>query len=201
MIVTIIELSDDGKEEFVGSGFIIESGLLITAGHTFFEGNEKKSSTFYARVNDICFKLSNSLHDEYLKKEIGYNKHDVTYYDLYVFKVPENIGVHSELRLSNNIDFNMSVDLVGFCTSETEFNKKEGIILNHRESVTNISFYDSNIRTFKNCFRVDVTVEHKMSGGPVLKGNDVLGMIVFGFPGTGTTAIKSSHIIEILSTL
>jgi hypothetical protein len=196
MVVPVIEVNGVQKE-ILASAFIIDQGLIITAAHTFFdEKGNKKSTQFKIKVGESFYHLGKPIYEEYQQLGQKYAKTDFIYKDLSIFHLPINIEYNSELTLSTNYDYNSPVSLVGTPDSDSVVKTISGFIQNQKESATNIEPGGSNMRYFNNCFRINKSVDDGFSGGPVIMGNQVYGMIVFGSPEKGTTAIKSEYILE-----
>lgn len=195
MIIPIIKLTE-AKREVVASAFIIDR-LIITAGHTFHDDHENRLSNQYEfKIGGQFYPLGKPIHDEYRMKSTKYLSSDYIYEDLYLFKLPENVEYNSEQSLSQKCVFNKQISFMGYPNSELKAITETGRILDCRQSGTNLTNGDSNMRYFQNCIRVDTAVDEGFSGGPVFSDNEVYGMVVFGFPGCGTTAIKSEYILE-----
>jgi len=191
MILPVYGLLSNEKKHF-GSAFILSSGLLITAGHNLRNDYDEKFDSIFIEINDSIFILDNPLFKEY--KSVYENSID-NYLDLAIFKTNNDFDCVSELTLSSELPY--EVTMKGFVVNGFQLESIESRIESKDYSYKSFDPIDvTKSVKFKNCFYMSHPTNPGISGGPVLNGQEVVGMIVYGHEYSGTTAIKASYIIE-----
>lgn len=184
----------DEEWKVIGTGFLIEPVYLLTAGHNIYT-DPSSIEKFKTRINGSDIILDDCKYLEY-KLPIFYSSEDVIYQDLAIYIIPSLIGFKSDLQLSNDFDNNSSVEMVGFSDSDQFLDRTVGNITKRYESDRN-----SEKQVFYNCFKISNSPKVGNSGGPVLIGNKVCGMIVYANLGNDCTALRSSYILQRINDL
>lgn len=197
------------KKNVNATVFLIQQSLIITAAHTFYNEVKKgdliisatrKDEVFEIEVSNKRFALGEPLYERYSwdYKTIV----DETYHDLSIFKLPEGLINKSNLVLDNIADGHMVIK--GFPNADKQIETTPCNIDNEEYSIRTYQKEPAIRKRFTNCFNFKQAIQPGFSGGPILMaGNKVVGMVVYGdtnpYTEGGTTAIKATHIIEILS--
>jgi hypothetical protein len=194
-----------------GSVTFIENKFLITAAHCFFNDDvpnpTRFTGKFYIGYQDKYVPLPEPLYDKYVPKAVT-DKSCHVYTDIAIYRAPELLIETAKsyiLGESDSLKFETTVEQIGYCDDTSlSLVKLEGQVINTVMATTNISEYDSIIRTFNNCFRVSNLICKNSSGGAIVYDGFCVGMIVFGTPEhinppKETVALKASHIRSLLN--
>lgn len=192
MVFPILEKTDDGYES-VGTAFLLKSGLIVTAAHNFIKDYEFNFKTSYFFHNGECLEFGLPV---YLDCQQEYKQGESIYRDLAVFRNKNlNQGL-SDLEFSSG--FTNNLIMYGFPAGIEELSKIDCEISNKDYSYRSYDWRGKHSLKFINCFSVNRPSKGGFSGGPIINGAKVYGMIVFGTELIGATAIKSEYIKEIV---
>ncbi len=194
---------------FIGSATFLENGFLVTAAHCFFTKDPtptRFTGNFCIGYQDKLVPLPKPLYENFVPKEETHKScHE--YSDISIFRAPEFL-MESKNSFSLNWPdsevFNAPVEIIGYCYDSDKPNKTSGQIINAQMASTNIENYDSNMRTFCNCFRVTSFISDGSSGGAIIHDGYCIGIIVFGTPlrikpPGETVALKASYLKPLLN--
>ena len=197
--------------EFIGSAFLMQPNILITAGHNIEREENKIYKSFGTIYNGETLHLSDLIFKEYENKliTIGEKK------DLAIFRLNINndsLGAFYPHELKKD----EKVEIRGY----KDYSSKEIDPEVHYSRVTYADFSYQNFpdeygkakySKYTNCFGVDIKTEPGFSGCPIIKDNLIAGMLIYGFwreivgarkpKELETTAIKSTYISRILTDL
>lgn len=197
MILPVYGSHNNEKKHF-GSAFILSSGLLITAGHNLRNDYDEKFDSIFVEINDSKFVLDNPLFHEY---ESEYNSNIDNYLDLAIFRPKYCCNGISELTLEPS-ELPDEATMKGFIVNGLQLETIESRIVTKEYSYRSYDYFDASKSVkFKNCFCLSHPTAPGISGGPVLDGLNVVGMIVYGHELSGPSAIKASYIIEKINEL
>jgi len=174
----------------IGTAFILKSGLVITTAHIFYNSGIRNTCNYEIRLNGKNYLLNIPIFEEF-KSDYPLPGEEA-YLDLSVFNLQNELIVNSELELSFNLED--WIYMMGYPFADDTLNTTHCDIDIGDYSYKTFSIEPFKRVVFSNCFRVQQFTGEGSSGGPVLSGNRVLGMIVFGHLKSGTTALKSEYI-------
>jgi len=199
MIVPVYGLLN-GLNTSIGTAFILKNGLVITAAHIFYNTSGVRNNFKHEiSVKGRNYPIGDPIFEEFLCAS-QYSINDKgEYIDLSVFRLPAELEIRSELELSFN--YNERLYIKGYPVSNDTLNTTFCEIVNLEYSYKTFSIEPFIRLKFSNCFRVLQFAGDGSSGGPVLFGNRVVGMVVYGHQDSGTTALKSDYLQGKLSAL
>ena len=204
--------NNSGKYEFIGSCFIIKDNILITAGHNIGKKCNQEYIFYAILFLNEYINLGSPIYYEYSEEFI--NSGD--YKDLAIFKL--DVVVNDSFEISNN-DLEKEDKLNVFDVPDpesssniSEKNKSEVTIYIPDRSFRNYPKQGrSRLTQYDNCFNLKERLKPGYSGGPVFINEVVYGMIVYGpneneeivnkYKDFGASAIKSSYIFKLLSSI
>jgi hypothetical protein len=199
MIVPVYGLLN-GLNTSIGTAFILKNGLVVTSAHIFYNSSGVRNNIDHGiSVKGRNYPFSDPIFEEFPRASQYSNTDNEEYIDLSVFHLPVGLEIRSELVLS--FTYNERLYIKGYPCSNDTLNTTfcEIDILEYSyKTFSNEPFIRLK---FSNCFRILQFAGDGSSGGPVLSGNRVVGMVVYGHPESGTTALKSEYIQGKLSSL
>lgn len=196
------------RSEFIGSSFIIKPNLLITAGHNILNDFGKSFKNYSIKIDNKFIDLGESLYSKY--NPLLINEGD--YEDLAIFQLNKKFQ-DSFILSSQPLLKEMSYELYGYISNANEIDYhiyEKNVFI----SIPDYSFrlYPSDkgrlhSSKYTNCFNVKESLLPSLSGAPIFKNNEVVGMVVYGFVEEknkyklGASALKASYIKDVLKNL
>jgi hypothetical protein len=186
------------SRSLIGTATILKDGIIMAATHTFYPDDKRLNDVYEIFVKNKFIQLGPPYHYEKDKDQYQHLEF-ANYEDLSLFLLPSDLDIQSDLILSDYVDDIYFIK--GYVSSAEDL---YSVICNFDTLDYSKRKYSNDplIKvTFTNCFRIINPGYEGLSGGPILSGNRVVGMVVYGGVESGTTAIKSNYIRNIISNL
>lgn len=199
------------EKSFIGSAFLVQPNLLITAGHNVQGDLGRKFKNFCIIFQNKTVKLGKHIYIDYNYKLIHKDNtiQDLAIWNLSTIICPSSMKNAFQLGDFAEIDVSTHYIVYGY-DIETGNGLKEVIpyyvnIKNAKTSITEIA--KNTYLSIYNCFETIEQISSGFSGSPLYQENLVYGMVIGSLgivnrdktiKNNGTRLLKSSYIIDII---